>query len=108
MTSPGRPVDAVFFDLFGTLLSLTPLEDTEAIFKDTVKLMNEMTDVLKPVKDKAGAERTHATATLVAHDVADELGRAGRERVRSHFLTTRDLTDYLQLFQRLRERRQAA
>jgi len=27
VTSPGRPVDAVFFDLFGTLLSLTPLDD---------------------------------------------------------------------------------
>ena len=27
MTSPGRPVDAVFFDLFGTLLSLRPLDD---------------------------------------------------------------------------------
>ena len=27
MTSPSRPVDAVFFDLFGTLLSLGPLDD---------------------------------------------------------------------------------
>jgi 2-haloacid dehalogenase len=27
VTSPGRPVDAVFFDLFGTLLSLGPLDD---------------------------------------------------------------------------------
>jgi 2-haloacid dehalogenase len=27
VTSPGRPVDAVFFDLFGTLLSLWPLDD---------------------------------------------------------------------------------
>ena len=26
-TSPARPVDAVFFDLFGTLLSLRPLDD---------------------------------------------------------------------------------
>ena len=25
--APGRPVDAVLFDLFGTLLSLRPLDD---------------------------------------------------------------------------------
>src|SRR5262245_20702300 len=45
--------------VFGlTLLgpALAQPEVAEAIFKDTVELMNEMTDVLKPVKDKAGAE----------------------------------------------------
>src|SRR5439155_27138330 len=50
--------------------SLTPLEDTEAIFKDTVKLMNEMTDVLKPVKDKAGAERALPKLKLINERLA--------------------------------------
>ncbi len=34
-------------------------------------------------------------------DLADNLGRNGRERVRENFLTTRLLSDYLQLFQTL-------
>src|SRR2546426_1102974 len=58
----------VGFLAFGA--SLTPLEDTEAIFKDTVKLMNEMTDVLKPVKDKAGAERALPKLKLINERLA--------------------------------------
>lgn len=39
---------------------------------------------------------------------ADEFGRAGRERVRDNFLITRDLSDYLQLFNRIRQRQASA
>jgi len=42
--------------LLALAASFTPMEDTEAIFKDAAKLMNEMTHVMKPVKDKASAE----------------------------------------------------
>lgn len=47
-------------------------------------------------------ECVERTLELLQNPVlADEFGRAGRERVRENFLMTRDLSDYLQLFRRL-------
>ncbi len=36
--------------------ALSPLEDNELMLKGTLKVMTELTNVLKPVKDKAGAD----------------------------------------------------
>jgi trehalose synthase len=45
---------------------------------------------------------------LLTHpEEADEMGKAGRERVRDHFLITRQLADYLRLFSELMDDNQA-
>jgi len=48
-------------------------------------------------------ECAEKTLVLLEHpDRAEEMGKAAREHVRKNFLTTRHLTDYLELFRRMR------
>jgi len=54
----------------GPAFTPTEDEDAEAILKDTLKLMSEMADVLKPVKDRASAEGALAKLKAINEQLA--------------------------------------
>ena len=49
-----------------------------------------------------GVRRPLAAASCASPDLGKQLGRAGKEHVRKHFLTPRLLRDWLQIFKDLR------
>jgi hypothetical protein len=46
-------------------------DDNEAVFKGSVRLMKEMGDLLKPIKDKAGAESALPKLKILNQELAD-------------------------------------
>src|SRR5262249_10666184 len=60
----------IVFGLVALGPAFAPTEDAEAILKDTLKLMSEMADLLKPVKDRASAEGALAKLKAINEQLA--------------------------------------
>jgi hypothetical protein len=70
--------------------SRAPTEDAEAVHKESIKLLGDLADILKSVKDKAGAE-----AALPKLKAIDERLTAQRTKLGDLDLSDRELTQVL-------------